>query len=737
VGLKITRRSFMKKAAATTTSLGLGSKFLGKKAFGFFGKANAKVKPEEEKRLCICEMCDTLCTMTVHVEDEKCIKVSEGPPDTHNRGHLCSKGLSAMQNLYLPDRIKTPLKRTGERGGGKWKKITWDEALGEIADNLNRIREKHGPQAIACYSGASFGHWNLNSRFLQRFMNVMGSPNYGASGSLCFNNKVVGYVGTCGTFPWPDYKHARCIINWGANDAYSGAPASYDLLEAIGRGVKFITIDPRFTVMASKSDLYLPIRPGTDGALANAMMHVVIKEGLYDSDFISNWTYGFDKLAALMQEYPPERVEKITGVPASKIREVALAFAKTKPACIWAGNGVDHHTGGCQAVRSISCLVAITGNYGVKGGMVEFPIEVPTANISLCEKIPEEYKPLGQDRFPLINILGRVDSSFGTAQTQVFHEAVLNGLPYPIKAIFTMGGNMTSQFPNTNLWIKTVKKLDFFFVVDPLMNPDAQFADIVLPPAIYLERNDLHTTFYRYPGQLFAIFKDKGVQPMWETYSDWEIIMKLARRMGLGEYFAWKSHKELVDEMLKPADLTYEKVKGKGFHYPCETPYKSYREKGFNTPTKKLELYSKLYEQLGHPPLPHYVEPAESPVSTPKLAEDYPLVLNTGGRIAQTVHNQFYNLPWLHQIVPEPGVEIHPNDAFKYGGIKDGEMVIVESPRGSIKIRAKVTMGIIEGTVYLPDGWKQANVNLLTNSNLDIISGFPSFKSQLCRVRKV
>jgi len=350
------------------------------------------------------------CGALVHVEDGRAVKIEGDPNHPLNAGYMCPKGLSFLQLQYHPDRLKHPLKRIGAKGAGKWQQITWEEALNEISSELSRIRDQYGPEAIA----VSYGTYPKRVAIgLSIFLAALGSPNQLIGNChYCYTPHLIADLLTCGEvytceLGVPDYKKSRCILLWGFNPLHTYPPLGRKIVEAKRKGSKLIVIDPRHTELASMADLWLQIRPGTDGALALGMLNIIINKGLYDSNFVNNWCYGFDKLAERVKEYTPEKVEKITWIPKEDIIKAAELYATSKPASLQSHLGVSMSYNSVQASRALSILVAITGNLDIKGGaeLPNYPIKLTYMNIKKHLRLNKEIekRTIGANTYPLLS----------------------------------------------------------------------------------------------------------------------------------------------------------------------------------------------------------------------------------------------------------------------------------------------------------------------------------------------
>ncbi len=664
----------------------------------------------------VCFMCGSTyggCGIDVHVEDNKIIKIEGTKGHPVNDGRLCAKGLAALQLQYDPNRLSYPMKRVGNRGEGKWKRISWDEAMDTIVTRLKGIIETDGIRAISWLKGQGPG-WESGWDYPQRFMNAIGSPNIVTYSHVCHIARVIGHLFSCGTMPDPDWDNTRCMLLWGNNPVNrSASSATRRIMRAKQRGAKLIVIDPRFTKTAAKADLFIQPRPGSDGALALGMLNVIIGENLYDKEFVNKWTYGFDKLTELVKKFPPKEVEQITWVPANAIREVARVYATTKPACLHEANGVDQNPAVVQTTRAIDILRAITGNLDVPGGNIfdpEAPPFLRTVDMSMRKTAPEDIENAFRESVSTHPVYFLVD--YVTVPELI--DSILTEEPYEIKAIIAQGTNPAIVTSNAKRAMEALKKVEFLVVFDRFMNATAELADIILPATTFFERT-LYTHFREEPRPRMDAtsyqLMPKIVEPLGECKSDYDFISELARRMGYGWAFPWKSVEEAIDYELKPIGLSCKELEKRAepvfkHKYSPEELYRKY-EKFFSSPLlrdKKYACYSAVLENYGYDPLPRYIEPGESPVSRPDLLKEYPLVCMAGLKPGLYTHTQFHSLPWLKEIMPDPWIEIHFQKAEELG-IRDGDLVVVESLRGSIEIKCKTIDTMDPRVVAITHGW--------------------------------
>ncbi len=530
---------------------------------------------------------------------------------------------------------------------------------------------------------------------------------------------------------------------WGHNPVLSGPDGEtrFNVLEALDHRPKIIVVDPREIDLAKKADVWLRLRPGTDDALALAMLHVLIEERLYDEAFVREWTHGFDALAERVKAMTPEWAEPITWVPADKIRAAARLFARTKPALLDWGCAIEHTPKCIQTVRAVSMLPVLTANIDVPGGWV-FGMHGLGRFPSLIENLTPEAnaKRLGADRFKL---LGGEGADLPAAHIPTLLRAMSEGIPYPVKAFLIFGNNTLTTYANSSAVYDALMKLDFIVCADLFMTPTAELADIVLPAAAWPELDQL--AGLPTVAANVVVAQQKAVQ-IGECKADEEIFIALARRMKLP--VGTEALRDVLDAQLKAGGIgmTFEQLTKKGF-VKLPFKYRKYEEGGFKTPTKKIELYSTRLEQLGYAPLPYYEEPPESPVSTPEIAKDYPLVLTTGGRISFFFNSEHRQIEKLRKASRYPVAEIHPETAARYG-IVHGDWMWIETRRGRMRQKAKLTTGIDPRVIHAQHGWWfpeepgpdhgvwKSNVNLLTDNQppYDPAMGTYQLRGLLCRV---
>jgi anaerobic selenocysteine-containing dehydrogenase len=619
-----------------------------------------------------------------------------------------------MQWVYSPQRLKHPLRRVGKKGEGKFEKISWDEAIDTIASKLLEQKEKYGPESLAVLSPARRSY----SEYLYRFLVAHGSPNYGHSG-ICAVQQAFAYAYTLGTTrPIPDYDHADLIIIWGANPVYSGTPqgALDSILNAKDRGAKLVVIKPQMQPDAAKADIWVPVRPGTDGALALAMLNVVINEKLYDEEFVNKWCFGFDRLVPHIQKYTPEWAETITGLPAKQIREVTRLYCTTKAACIKTGSTFDQTVDSNNAVRAIAILIAITGHFDRPGGNI-----VPGKNTTMPQiksvHLRERYTQEMVDKLvgPEIPISLQPFMEGTSSAYYKCLNSVLTEQPYPVRTIIAPGTQPTVITRGSKRIVEALKKLEFFVVMDVMQNAAMPWADVVVPIATMYESD------HPFEGGMnnWLMARNKIIERMGDYKSDYEFWLDLGVRMGYGEDFWNGSMEECMNYQLENFGMTIEELRTHttGIVYDSKPIIFEKYEQLFSTrsprlsgelylPQGKVAIYNTTFEENGFNPLPEWVEPPESPTATPELLEKYPLVFSDTH--TSEVYNAGWlrNVPYLREIQPDPWLHIHPQTA-RARGIENGDWVIVESPHGSIKLKATYFPGIRPDTVMSLQGWWQ------------------------------
>ncbi|MFC1953337.1 molybdopterin-dependent oxidoreductase [Chloroflexota bacterium] len=673
---------------------------------------------DEEIVKTVCFMCHICCGIDAHLKDGKLERVT--PMKEHLFNRLCVKTQGMTEWLYSKDRITSPLRKVD----GEWRKVSWDEALDIIANKLGDIREQYEAKALVYNAGEPLINTNA-PRAASRFMSLYGTPNHTSGATLCFAARGIGHGLTISNRMFAlgsSYSDSKCLIIWGFNPQESNVKQLSEITTARTNGAKLIVVDPRVIPLAKQADIHIQVKPGTDIALALGLLNVIITERLYDEEFVRNQTTGFEKLEEHVREYNPETVEQITWVPAKAIREFARMYATNKPAVIAQGVALDHSLNGVQTSRAISTLVAITGNLDITGGNIyNSPQTLTSLRVSGRVNVNEV---LGA-RYPIFNRF--------VGQTTAIHvpDAILTEQPYPVKALIVQASNPAVTWPDSGKVREALNKLDLLVVIDFFMTETAKLADIFLPATSFLERKTLKD--YNFEGVPLIAVANKVIEPLGDSKDDWEIWSELGKRMGYAEYFPWQNSEELITHLLEPSEIslsTLEENPG-GVLYADLARQQKYTEKGFDTPSGKVEIYSSIMEKNGYDPLPAFIDNQSG------FTDEYPFILISGPRVSAFTHSQYRDVPRLKRLVPDPLVEMNIN-AAKDLDIHNGDQVILESPRGRIQLEAELTKDIHPQVISAQHGWDEANINFLTDAEVtDPVSGYPAFKCVPCRVLKI
>jgi anaerobic selenocysteine-containing dehydrogenase len=670
-----------------------------------------------------CALCLHSCGVAVTVEDGRAVDVAGLKEHPLTGGELCPKGKVMLESIYSPERVNYPMRRAGS----KWERITWEQALDEITSKLLDLKARYGPAALGIFTG-SIGVENLEMQGLaQRLRAAFGTPNFVSVESVCYRMRIRTRQLTFGKYPTEEYD-SRLYILWGHNPESSDLPLKIHMAENRHRGAKLVVIDPKRTTLADGADMYLRVRPGTDGALALAMIHVIVTEGLYDREFVRRYTFGFERLVPHAQQYCPEWAEQITGVNADDIRGLARLLAGTRGASVFQGIcSLDQSANGTQTSRALSILQAITGNINIPGGWVISP----RPRLGRVEM--EGPTPLGHDEYPIVSEMWGRKSPYGVVTV------VPENIPQQIKSFLVLGGNPLVSMADSNAFGEAFRKLDLLVVHDLFMSETAQASHYVLPACSHLEKWGVAYTYNVDHCLPYLMLRKKAIEPRGESWSEWKLVTELAGRLGLGSLFPWKSEEEMVAFELAPTGLSFDDLlnnRPAGAYYQ-DKKYGVDDTTFAGTPSGKIEIYSPELEKVGAAPLPTYTEPHRSAVSTPELFRKYPLILSTGSRSLYYTHSQFRTVPSLRKEDPEPRAELAAGTAKRYG-VEAGDLMVIETPRGRVKMKATLSDRVAEGIVLVPHGWSgEANANLLTDTNSrEGVMGYPEMKALLCSIRK-
>ncbi|WP_020394166.1 molybdopterin-containing oxidoreductase family protein [Thiolinea disciformis] len=685
-----------------------------------------------------CYECDANCAFTVTLNAQQEAIAVEGLPN-------CPRGQMQLERQYHPERLLYPLKRVGAKGSGQFERISWDEALDTIVAELNKAKAKYGAPAVGFFAG-----YTKEARpQLQRLAHAFGSPNYLTESGCCFSATMVAEKLTYGyklkTTSTVESPKTKCVLVWSTNASGSIPPFEHHHLAKKKKNRKMIVVDPRRTETAELADIHLQIRPGTDGALALGFHHLIFENGWQDQAFLDEWANGLDAFREYIRAFTPSRVANICGIPEADLRAAVEIFATTLPSQIaMSPTSTVQHSNGFQNHRAMILLSAVLGMIDREGGNRFFNDKVLPKPIELFDVCVKELPPrIGDEVFPIWT------KYWPAGQSMLMPDCILEGKPQPMRALLAMGIN-TAMWANSKRMEHALSTLDFFAVSDFFHNPATLQADIVLPAATSLERPAL----IAYPGCAYqgeVKYRHQALPVRGEAKADGQIFLEIGVRLGMAEQF-W--HGDLEASWAEMAQGLPEKVREEAYAKPegvivyspvieelVERGFldadRQWRINGFKTATGKIEFDSVELQQKGYDGLPIYREPAESPLSTPELLPDYPLVLTSGGRQKYFTHSQQHNVAPMLKLDPYPRVQIHPADAAQRQ-IQHGDTVAISSRRGKVIFRADVTDKMKQGVVHAFHGWNSANINELTDDqSLDPISGFPPFKSLLCQVQRV
>ncbi len=699
-----------------------------------------------------CWECSTRCGSLVTVKNRRVTKVGPNVDHPGSKGAFCVKGIRALPELtYSPNRIARPMRRSGSRGSGQWDQISWDEALNEIADRLLAVRAKYGPESlIGAVSSAFFSRGAM----VALLMRSLGSPNWMMNQDLCggcraLSDKVTGL----GIVGGEDVDNTRCALIVGRNPSAADPVQWMALKRAKKNGAKLVVIDPAETPAANAAEIWLRPTPGSDAAIALSMTHVIIEEGLYDREFITNWTVGFDKLRQRASEFPPARAAALSGVSEDDITKAARLYADG-PSCFVSGHGIDAFSNGVQTFRAFHCLVAITGNVDRKGGNIR--VKRPEGFRNYIDILHDRdfalppstaAKTLGADQFPLW-------AGPKGWQTSVHNptaiDAILTGKPYPVRAMYVSGVNIAVTYPDTRKVMTALKSLDFLAVASHMMTPTSEIADIVLPKTTGLEEEEVSLE----PSAQIICYTKPVKEPEGDARSDFEFTTDLARRIeALGvntrKFFPWETKQEF-NEYLIGDEIDQELLKKQGWA-PFKYQIGNFEEVGFKTPSGKIELWSKTLNEIGVDPLPSYEIP-RAERSTYQDKRDFPLILITGAREKTYHHSRYRDQAWARKISPFPLLQVHPSDAKGFNFV-DGDWVAVETAnfKGTCKLKVSITRETDSGTVRTGMGWwlpeaagpekgaldVNVNVALSYDGPWDPVTGSADTRGLRCRVTAI
>ncbi len=680
----LSRRRFLKVTGAgvAATAGTLGSR-LGLRAAGGPVEKGLRTVPT------FCDLCFWKCNAIATVRDGVLWKIEGNPADPLSRGRLCPRGTGGVGAHFDPDRLRAPLLRASVRGEEKWTEVTWDEALGHVAEKMQKIKAEHGPEAVALFSHG------IGGTFLRHTMKAFGSPNSAApSFAQCRGPRDVGFELTfgeaIGSPERTDIRNARCLVLVGSHLGENMHNTQVqEFADAIGNGATIIVADPRFSIAASKAKHYLPVRPGTDLALLLAWANVLVREKLYDQEYVAAHGFGFEAFAAEVQPFTPEWAYPETGIEPDVIRETAREMARYHPATlVHPGRHATWYGDDAQRSRAIALLNALLGSWGRSGGFYQpASMEVPAY----------PYPPYPKSEKGPADNLGRRFPFASEAISTGIREATITGKPYPVKGWVVYATNLIQALPNEAETIEAIQALDLLVVVDVAGSEIAGWADVVLPEATYLERHDeLNVELFREP---FVALRQPVVEPPADQKPNWWIARELAVKLGLEAYYPWRTIEEYLDHRLKGAGLSLAALQKRGLVTAPRPPI--YYEEGvkpeFSTPSKKIEFYSVQLKEAGFDPVPRFKRPAAGPPGSFRLLF---------GRSPVHTFSRTQTNPVLAQAMDENEVWVNADVAGR-AGLKTGDRVRLRNQDGIVSnpVKVKATQAIRSDCVYMVHGF--------------------------------
>jgi len=700
-----------------------------------------------------CWECSTCCGALATVRDGRVVEFAPNRDHPYSKGQFCIKGIRGAPGItYGEKRLLYPMRRTGARGEGAWARISWEDALTEMAERLATVRQKYGAEAIV---GATSGAYFSRSLILALTLRSIGSPNWMINQDLCggcraVSARVTGLNITRGE----DIDNTRCALIVGRNPSIADPVEWAALKAAKKRGARIIVIDPKRTQAAQMADLWLQPQVGTDAALALAMTHVLISENLYDQAFVTAWCHGFEALATRAAQFQPAVAEKVTGVAADRIVAAARMYADG-PSTFVSGHGIDAFSAGVQTFRAYHCLVAISGNVDRPGGNLRLRTPKGLRSYGDLLHMPQfrldeatETRTIGSDKFPLW--AGPKGWQTACHNPSVI-EAMLTGKPYPVRALYASGVNILITYPNTRRTIEALRSLDFVVVAGHTMTPTAEHADLVLPKTTTLEEEEVSFM----PSGPTVLFTRALAPPQGEARCEIDIalplLQKLAERQAIARHMLpWRSQREFNTYLLGSSGIDIEELQRTGYKQVNADPVTP-QTRAFATRTGKVELYSPVLEELGLDPLPSYTAPTRTRLPE-HLAQAYPLLLVTGDREKSYHHSRFRDQAWAQKVSPDPRLTMHPETARSLG-LDDGAWVHLEVARGkgACRLRIKLSDATPHNVVNTGMGWwapsgpapERGALDININAALDYdgpydpISGSSDIRGLACRVTAI
>jgi len=697
-----------------------------------FGAVFNHTSPQEKPMILdsVCRLCSSCCPIEAEVVDNRLIAGHRKSFLTPEKRLPCPKLAAAPNIVYSPERLITPLIKK-DHGLG-FREAGWDEALDLVTSEFIRHREESGAASVAWLRGMA-GDWGAPWDYPNRLMNVFGSPNTIGNGSICFVGREFVHSYTYGAMAFPEAKNSRCIIVWGKNDGNTALGAAESIHYAREHGATLIVIDPVQTALARKADIWLQIKPGHDGLLAMAMINEIIRNNFFDAEFVEQHTTGFEQLKEVAARYPAEAVAENIWLTLEQIRHVARLYATTKPASIIDGNGLDMHREVFDTTRAVAMLRALSGNLDKPGGDV-LPQPIPMRNIQLKDRLPDGVVPVCHD-YTLFNTFSE---TWGNQVQGCLIDTILDGSPYPLKMVVVQTGNPLVTMADSTRTREAFTKVETLVVIDMFMTETAKLAHVILPAASCFETTQLNRSSIR-NNPMFL--QNAVIPPVGESWPNWRIVFELGRRLGFVAEFPWQSAEEAIDYQLGSSGVTVERLRQNGNGLRIEDlRYEKYREKPFNTPTGKVEFFSRRLADAGLPGVPFQQGMGDNPISFADQAREYPMLGISGSRDIRFTNSQFHHIDSLRKGGAGCVVDIHPEDAQRHH-LAEGDRVRIESPKGAVEMTARISSKVRPGMVRLAWGWGNydpaTNLNRLTEDDRrSRVTGTSTSRSFMCRLSR-
>lgn len=680
-----------------------------------------------QEKIGICGLCGGGCPIRAKVKDNTILSVRklEGHPALE--GKLCVRGAALKQYVHNEARIEHPMKRVGPKGSGQYEQISWEQAIREIAARLKQTKEESGAKATVFYCG----HPKPYRKVYAELAAAYGSPNFCTESSTCNSAMTMAWKLVCGANFQPDVPRSKTHLIWTMNTA--GGNGSNGIVTGVKKkGVKLIVVDPRVTATSNQADLHLQLYPGTDGALALAIGHEILRLGLEDREYIEKYTHGFEEYKAYVEAFTPEYAEKITGVPAGKITLAAQILGEGKVSFRTSSCSVVHALNGVQNLRAALMLLALTGSLGREGGnlsgMEPPKVTLDTFHHALAQR-PDIENDISGGQFPLWN-----DLINNEAQCLRLADVILNEQPYKVRNLFMVAVN-ARMWPRPDRIRQALEKVEFSVVMEQFWNEACETADYVLPACTSPEKD------YILIGKENRLVWMPHIIEPGDKLPDVEFLLRLAHEMDLhGPFLDLKDYREYLNYIMRKTGVTLDEL----MEHPEGVQARNVRagkpfdiDEGFQTPSGKVEFVSTLMEKYAHLPgheaLPVYRDWRD----VAGLGEEYPFMLVTGARKAHFFHSRTYRMSWLSNLEPHTVVNLSPADAEKLG-VAERDTVRLTTPVGALEYIAAIDHGVKDGVVHVYHGDSEQNVSLLVDDGLyDPISGFPIFRNYVCRLEKV